>query len=106
MNATAEPKLKPWPRDRVTLVASVAGTENRDQIVMPVAVECRDCGCGLVADQHTLTTAENAPTRNGRPVEFVCNECLSDYNLSHLARPRSKVVDQWATMQTDLGGEG
>ncbi len=114
MNATAEPKLKPWPRDVVPIIASVAGTEHRDQMVMPVAAECRDCGCGLVADQYTLTTAENLPERQGRPIVFICTVCLSDYNLSHLARPRSKVVDhrggagkrEWEAMQVDLGGEG
>lgn len=72
--------LKRWPSSAVIVVAASAGEERREQMEAVVPVECRDCGATLAADSHTIRLAEGLPSRQGRPVEFLCVACCVTYD--------------------------
>ena len=71
--------LKPWPRDAVVVIASLAGQERREVMEGVHTAACRDCGARLHADTFTVRRAETMPQRRGRPVAFLCLTCHAGY---------------------------
>lgn len=83
--------LKPWPRDAVMIVASLAGEEIRSHMEGVHKDACRDCGRAVHADTFTVRRAESLPQRHGRPVKFFCLPCHSEY--SKVVRAGKDVVE-------------
>ena len=77
--------MKPWPNDAVMIVAAVEAEFNVSQIRgVPVECECRECGDALLADSWTIARAESMPERRGRPVLFVCLDCVRGYDSGQI----------------------
>lgn len=71
---------KPWPADAVMIIAAVKGRELRFNMESVVPAKCRDCGTDLAADSFSIRTAQNLPSRRGRPIKYFCIECCCKYD--------------------------
>jgi hypothetical protein len=72
--------LKTWPADAVMIVASAAGTENRNAMQSVRHDVCRDCGREVAYDGYTLRQAERWRGDPPRPIKFFCIECCVLYD--------------------------
>lgn len=76
--------MKPWPSDCVIIVASRAGEAILSQMEAIHPATCRECGGQLHADTFTYRRASTASFRHGRPIEFICLQCHTNYDVSQI----------------------
>jgi len=75
--------VTPLPAGEVTLFASCAGEEIREQMEGVHPAVCKDCRCDVHADTKSVrkaalvAAAMNAGA--GAPVSFVCRRCMGNY---------------------------
>lgn len=73
---------KRWPADVVMIIAAYAGSEDRSRMEAVVIGYCRDCHAALAVDSLTIRTAQQLPSRRGRPIRYLCPFCYTAYDLS------------------------
>lgn len=88
----SHPGIKPFPEDQAIIVAARAGEADLTMMLDIHHCECRDCGQKLHADTFSVATMERHPTRNGRPIKFLCRDCILYYRMNHVLDLRNRMV--------------
>ena len=88
-----DPRLKPWPKNCVQIVAATPATVNvrgiREHITDQI---CHDCKTRLAVDSYSIRQALELPQRQGRPLRYICLNCFARYDrktIDHLIYNRA-----------------